>query len=128
MNCSSPEQAHVCPCRDQGLAPMFCPTGHLTECHHPLECRQAACSHVQRYEEELTQAQMAQREELAITLLGRAADPRCPRCAGEGRTEVNSIIPAPGLITPDGREDELVINTNAICPCTSEALRQRDST
>ena len=35
MNYASPQATHICNCRDNGMAPMFCPTGHLTECHTP---------------------------------------------------------------------------------------------
>lgn len=45
-----------CPCLNESLNPMafwFCPYGHATECHYPLECEEAAaegkCAH---YEEE----------------------------------------------------------------------------
>lgn len=24
---------------------MFCPYGHMTECHHPFTCKEAQCSH-----------------------------------------------------------------------------------
>jgi len=38
---------------DLGLCPthynncMFCEFGHLTECHHPMNCEEAQCSHYQ---------------------------------------------------------------------------------
>jgi len=38
----------LCQC-DNGMAPMFCPFGHLTECHYPMNCEQAQCSHLERY-------------------------------------------------------------------------------
>lgn len=28
-----------------GLACMFCPYGHILECHYPLTCSEAKCSH-----------------------------------------------------------------------------------
>jgi len=30
------------------MACMFCLYGHLTECHYPLLCAEACCSHYQR--------------------------------------------------------------------------------
>lgn len=35
-------------CRMGGLTPMacmFCPYGHMTECHYPYTCDEAECSH-----------------------------------------------------------------------------------
>lgn len=34
------------------MACQFCPTGHMTECHYPLTCSQAKCSHLSRYDED----------------------------------------------------------------------------
>lgn len=36
------------------MACMFCPTGHMTECHYPYSCEEANCGHYQ--------AQLAQEE------------------------------------------------------------------
>lgn len=30
------------------MACMFCPYGHMLECHYPLTCDEAECSHYQR--------------------------------------------------------------------------------
>jgi hypothetical protein len=30
------------------IACWFCPYGHATECHHPMDCREAQCSHYER--------------------------------------------------------------------------------
>ena len=38
-----------CPIAAQNpLCCMVCRFGHMTECHHPLDCRAANCSHYQR--------------------------------------------------------------------------------
>jgi hypothetical protein len=34
------------------LACMFCPYGHMLECHYPLECEEARCSHFTAQEDE----------------------------------------------------------------------------
>lgn len=34
------------------MACMFCPYGHLTECHYPYTCQEAQCSHYQTEMEE----------------------------------------------------------------------------
>lgn len=42
-------------CPLHGTSPMacqFCPVGHMTECHYPLTCIQAKCSHLERYDED----------------------------------------------------------------------------
>jgi hypothetical protein len=39
----------LCQCVN-ALRTMFCPFGHLTECHFPMNCEQAQCSHLERYQ------------------------------------------------------------------------------
>lgn len=42
-------------CPIGGKTPMacqFCPVGHMMECHHPLSCDQAKCSHLSKYDME----------------------------------------------------------------------------
>lgn len=34
------------------MACMFCPFGHMLECHYPYTCEEAECSHYQREVEE----------------------------------------------------------------------------
>jgi hypothetical protein len=34
------------------MACMFCQFGHMTECHYPMTCEEAQCSHLARYEED----------------------------------------------------------------------------
>jgi len=31
-------------------AAMMCMTGHMLECHHPMDCREAGCGHLGRYD------------------------------------------------------------------------------
>ena len=31
------------------MACMFCPTGHMLECHHPYDCETAQCAHLAAY-------------------------------------------------------------------------------
>ena len=38
--------------RTSPMACMFCPYGHMTECHYPLDCEEAECSHYQQEMEE----------------------------------------------------------------------------
>ena len=118
MNYASPQATHICNCRDKGMAPMFCPTGQLTECHHPLDCQEAACSHLPRYDEEMDQSEMELLEKLAINHLQQLADPSCTRCSGEGRTEIQSTTPGPDLLQPEAVE-EFTFTSTAVCPCVS---------
>jgi len=38
-------------CRCTPMQAMFCPYGHMLECHRPLTCEEAECSHLARYKE-----------------------------------------------------------------------------
>ena len=124
MNYASPQAAHICNCRDNGMAPMFCPTGHLTECHHPLDCQEAACSHLPRYDEEIDQSEMEMLEKLAVSHLQQLADPSCTECSGDGKTQIESTIestirstiPGPDLLQPE-TEEEFTFTSTAVCPC-----------
>ena len=39
----------ACAC-ENGMQAFWCSTGHMTECHAGMDCRQADCSHLERYE------------------------------------------------------------------------------
>lgn len=39
------------------MACMLCQFGHMTECHYPLDCEEAQCSHLERYGVERTTPQ-----------------------------------------------------------------------
>ena len=41
----------LCPLgKISAIACMFCSYGHMTECHFPLDCKEANCSHYQQAE------------------------------------------------------------------------------
>jgi hypothetical protein len=44
-----PDQNPDCRCYPNLHAAFFCMTGHLTECHYPMSCQEAHCSHLVRY-------------------------------------------------------------------------------
>ena len=50
MNYPSPEENPICQCRNNLLAAFWCPFGHMTECHFPYRCGQAACTHLHGYD------------------------------------------------------------------------------
>ena len=117
MTYMMPGHVQSCRCANTGDVPFFCPTGHMLECHYPLNCRQAACGHMPKYED-LSQEEMAEMEEDAKNLLSGTADKNCESCKGVGRTEVSSSI------NLDGRD--LTLTGWAICPCVPRALGALD--
>ncbi len=40
-----PSENPRCTCWPNMLAAMFCPNGHMTECHAPMDCEEAECGH-----------------------------------------------------------------------------------
>ena len=113
MSYMPPEQVHVCRCQSTGAPAIFCPTGHMLECHYPLDCRQAACGHMPKYED-LDPDEMAEMEQGAENLLKDIAAQDCETCEGKGRTQVSATI----------RFDngEFPFTGWAICPCVPRAL------
>lgn len=47
----TPKENPNCLC-DGGMRSMFCQTGHMTECHSGMICRDARCAHLPRYSED----------------------------------------------------------------------------
>lgn len=45
-----PSENRMCQCWPNMMRAFFCATGHMTECHFPLDCLEAQCSHLPRYE------------------------------------------------------------------------------
>ena len=119
MNYATPELTPGCICRERGpMASMFCMTGHMLECHHPLDCREAACGHLQRYDGEIDEAEMAGLEEEAVSLLQSLASPGCGECGGSGTQEVSITVPAPEEFH-HLTGDELTLNSTAVCGCVA---------
>ena len=78
-----------CVCTQAGVAPMFCGTGHLLECHYPLDCGAAVCNHLPKYFEEFPDADNLQAlESAAAERIAQLADKDCPECGGAGRVTV----------------------------------------
>ena len=124
MNYAKPENAPLCRCKDKAvLTAMFCPTGHITECHFPLNCRQAACSHLPRYEEELEPQDMARLEEVAENTLSHLADPFCDQCDGAGRSDLPFTVELPDM-PPILGASIITFTAVAICPCVADITRR----
>jgi hypothetical protein len=41
-----------CQCHPNPMRAFICMTGHMTECHYPMDCMEAKCSHLARYDVE----------------------------------------------------------------------------
>lgn len=49
MNYPTPEENRLCQCKGDPMKSFWCAYGHMLECHYPLRCGDAACSHLSRY-------------------------------------------------------------------------------
>lgn len=47
MNYPDPEHNPICQCYPNMMSCMFCPYGHMLECHYPMTCEEAECDHYQ---------------------------------------------------------------------------------
>ncbi len=45
----TPENNPKCKCYPNMMAAFFCSYGHMLECHFPMTCEEADCSHLARY-------------------------------------------------------------------------------
>ena len=88
-----------CQCRDEPRRSMFCMTGHMLECHFPMNCGTAGCSHLSGYEydTEAIKAFLARAE----AMLKSRAKPECPNCQGAGMKTINTTFSEMFNTTPD---------------------------
>ena len=113
-----PRLADGCQCRGNPIRAMFCQTGHMTECHYPLDCRLAGCGHLERYG--FTAAQVAEQQEALRQALLALADPECERCGGQGVAQVShTVAELVGEGAPNARE---LLTWEVICPCVQPRL------
>lgn len=52
MDYPPPSENPKCICWPNLTAAFFCQTGHLTECHYPMDCEGAECGHYLLHVEE----------------------------------------------------------------------------
>ena len=128
MNYAIPSQVNICACEEAGpMAMMFCRYGHMTECHFPLDCAQAACGHLPSYDD-FSPSQLADMADRANSLLailaevdreGMAGD--CPECQGQGWIEKTYTIASP---FPEGvtmLPENIEVTGAVICKCAIRA-------
>ncbi len=75
-----PDADELCQCAGNPLRAHLCQFGHLTECHYPFDCEQAACSHLYGYGYSPDDRQ-ALRDQ-AIARFRAMAAPNCQLCHG----------------------------------------------
>lgn len=121
MNYAPPDHAPLCRCRASPIAATFCPTGHMTECHYPLTCDQAACGHLPRYDD-YAREHLDQLVKQAQQRLRTMADAACQKCAGTGLLDVTirTDMPTPDFLKEHIAEPTLSFSAKAICACTAE--------
>ena len=120
MSYAPPSHAPVCPCREAGSPGIFCPTGHMLECHYPLTCDAAGCGHLQRYDD-YSAAELDALAGAATARLKAMADTSCDACAGSGlvtRT-VETSIPTPHWLRESNPADTISYQAKAICRCAA---------
>jgi len=71
-----------CQCAHNLMKAVACFTGHLAECHFPLDCRAAGCGHLDDYG--IPPEEVQELRDAADRLFRSAADSRCTHCTGRG--------------------------------------------
>ena len=118
MNYASHQNIEACQCRGQtGLPQIFCTTGHITECHFPFSCTEAACNHLPKYQE-IGQEIGQKLETTAREIFGMAAQPQCEKCGGMCLQQITETLLVPGIDPPNGKPVfEFAVNT--VCACVN---------
>lgn len=131
MNYGPPDLSPHCACADSGpraARAMLCQSGHLTECHAPLTCEEAACSHLRRYyEDEDTdpvelEARISRQEAQATTRLAALANPACSHCQRKGYTTVETTLGL-GEIRIPGTYSPSYFTLMAVCTCITPTIK-----
>jgi len=107
MNYPDPQHNSLCQCKDNPLRAFWCITGHMTECHYPHRCSEAACSHLHNYDFSQDEIEVLEADARAAIELGlrrpyeladknnvtvdqKATSITCPRC-GMTRYNLNDV-------------------------------------
>lgn len=59
INYPPPQENPKCHC-PTSMQAFFCSTGHMLECHYPMNCEAARCSHLRRYLDEVAEDEEAE--------------------------------------------------------------------
>ena len=125
MNYAPPAQVKLCVCQKAGnpMGMMFCTFGHMTECHFPLQCHDAACGHLPSYDA-YPPLELEALGDLAEKHLRDLATPDCEECQGAGRVETTFDI---ALIETAGQEPKpLKATAWYVCPCAALSLLKQE--
>ena len=117
MEYVNPSEAEMCVCPN-ALAATFCSTGHSLECHFPLTCDMAACSHLEKYG--FNPELVATLEGEALTRLAAWAAPDCEKCGGKGyrNKSYRVTVTVPNPVIPG----DIAENRMAVCSCIVDDL------
>ncbi len=85
-----PKLTTDCQCRGNPMQATFCMTGHQLECHFPMDCQTAGCSHLSGYD--FDTATVMALQERASAMLKSRANPECPDCQGGGMKTIKTTF------------------------------------
>lgn len=117
MSYAPPSEAPVCRCHAAGSPGMFCPTGHMLECHYPLTCEAAGCGHLQRYDS-YSAAELDALAAAANARLKAMADAECSSTGLVTRT-VETSIRTPDWLRDINPADTISYQAKAVCRCAA---------
>lgn len=94
-----PRMTPNCVCRNSTMRAMFCPTGHMLECHVGMDCQTAGCSHLSGYDFDPETVKALQ--ERANAMFKMRANSECPNCQGGGMKTITATFPDLFGVQPD---------------------------
>ncbi len=124
VNYLRPGLTQQCLCRDDAVKAMLCSTGHMTECHYPMDCRMAGCGHLEQSGMDVSIVRVLRAD--SVEWLAEMADDGCELCNGSGiKREERSLHELFGMFTnpftglPDIPEDTKSSGMISVpCRCT----------
>ena len=109
-----PRLTERCICKEFPIRATMCLMGHVTECHYPMDCALAACSHLANHDfetDEIARIRAASRE-----IFDQLADPDCEICQGTGLRQIEITFKELHGIEDDRVEDQdLQLQTPCDC-------------
>ena len=117
-----PRLTERCICREFPIRAMMCLMGHITECHYPMDCALAGCSHLD--DSDLEADEIGKVRAASRKIFDHFAEPGCGSCQGTGMRQVEiTLKELHGIEDDDFEDQDLQLQTP--CECVLVQLAEK---